>query len=163
MVRPELQFKVNGCENIWVKLISTRPNVINIVIAVFYRHPFNKICEFINELKSSLIRDSGKEVNFCCIGDIIIDLNNFTQKTCDYQNLMNNYGLINLITNPTRVSNSSATLLDHFFTSNDTSEFKSFILTCDISDHFVFFVAAKNIKFPQIRPHKKIRKSLYNN
>ena len=55
---------------------------------------------------------------------------------------MNSYGLTNLITNPTRVTSSSATLLDHFITSNDTSEFQSFILTCDISDHFVLLVAA---------------------
>ena len=136
MVGPELQVKINGCENIWVELISTRPNVKNIVIAVIYRHLFNKICEFINELESSLIRVSGKEVNFYCIGDINIDLNNFTQKTYDYQNLMNSYGLTNLITNPTRVTSSSATLLDHFITSNDTSEFKSFILTCDIGLFF---------------------------
>ena len=163
VVRPELQFKVNGCENIWVELISTRPNAKNIVIAVIYRHPFNKICDFINELESSLIRVSEKEVNFYCIGDINIDLNNFTKKTYDYQNLMNSYGLTNLITNPTRVTNSSATLLDHFLTSDDTSEFKSFILTCDVSDHFVLFVAAKNIKFPQTWPHKKLRKSLCNN
>ena len=60
VVRPELQFKVNGCENNWVELISTRPNLKNIVIAVIYCHPFNKICEFINELESSLIRISGK-------------------------------------------------------------------------------------------------------
>ena len=80
MVGPELQVKVNGCENIWIELISTRPNVKNIVIAVIYRHLFNKICEFINELEISLIRVSGKEANFYCIGDININLNNFTQK-----------------------------------------------------------------------------------
>ena len=57
---------------------------------------------------------------------------------------MNSYGLTSLMTNPTRVTSSSATLLDHFFTSDDTSEFKSFILTSDISDHFVLFVAVKN-------------------
>ena len=145
MVRPELQFKVIGCKNTWVELISTRPNVKNIVIAVIYRHPFNKICEFINELESSLIRVSGKEANFYCIGDINIDLNSFTHKTYDYQNLMNSYGLTNLITNLARVTNSSAILLDNFFASNDTSEFKSFILACNISDHFALFVVAKNI------------------
>ena len=75
---------------------------------------------------------------------------------------MNSYGLTSLITNPTQVTNSSAILLDHFFITNDTSKLKSFILTCDLSDHFVLLVAAKNIKFPQIWPHKKIRKSQCN-
>jgi len=37
---------------------------------------------------------------------------------------------------PTRVTKSSATLIDRFYTNNLDAEITTRIVTCDISDHF---------------------------
>ena len=56
---------------------------------------------------------------------------------------MNAPGLIPIITKPTRITNSSYTLIDNSLFSN-LLNFSSGILTADISDHFPIFFVYKN-------------------
>ena len=64
-----------------------------------------------------------------------------------------------LISRPTRITNTSATLIDNFF-SNIRSEFKAGIVISDISDHFPIFIYCSNQyqanNFPNYVPKRHV-------
>ena len=80
------------------------------------------------------------------MGDFNFDLlkyeeNNITQ---DFFNSMNSQSLIPVISKPTRVTDSSATLIDNIFISNPMN-FTSGIIITDISDHFPIFINLRSV------------------
>ena len=84
------------------------------------------------------------------MGDYNIDLLNKESHcpTNDYNNIMYGNGFIPLITCPTRVTNSSATIIDNIFTnqfSSQLGESLQGILLTDISDHYTVFDKAKGM------------------
>jgi hypothetical protein len=64
----------------------------------------------------------------------------------DYVNLLFSYGFIQTVTNPTRILNNSATLIDHVLTNSISNMLESVIITTKISDHFPFIHFCKNSK-----------------
>ena len=72
------------------------------------------------------------------LGDFNVDLlvhknDNFVN---DFINLMYSFSFLPLITRPTRVTDTSASLIDHIWTSQVETNTSNFILETDISDHF---------------------------
>ena len=63
---------------------------------------------------------------------------------CDFFNLIFQNGIFPLINRPTRVTKSSATIIDHVLTNTIIdSEVQSGIIKIDISDHFAVFALMK--------------------
>ena len=58
------------------------------------------------------------------------------QKTNEYLDNIFAHGFLPVITKPTRICNSSATLIDHIYTNNITSIGHSGIIITDVADHF---------------------------
>ena len=81
------------------------------------------------------------------MGDYNIDLLKIESHgpTSDYNDTMSSNCFIPLITRPTRITNSSATLIDNIFTNQFSSQQSlQGILLTDISDHYpVFYIAKK--------------------
>jgi len=79
-------------------------------------------------------------------GDMNLDVlqHNSSSNVSDYINLLFTYGMLQVITRPTRCTDHSATLIDHFVTNTKQSAYESCIITSSISDHFpvVFFLQA---------------------
>ena len=76
------------------------------------------------------------------MGDTNINVINHVshKETGDYLDLMYSKGLVPVINRPTRVTDHSATLIDHIFTSCITaSNFYQGILVTDITDHYPIF------------------------
>ncbi len=61
---------------------------------------------------------------------------NTNNNVTDYINLLFSYGLLQIITKPTRVTLNSATLIDHLITNSNSNSFETVILTSKLSDHF---------------------------
>lgn len=81
------------------------------------------------------------------MGDFNIDLLKFNShnKTHTFLENMISTGLLPLITKPTRVTEYSATLIDHIYTNKYTNNVSTGILITDISDHFgTFCIIGKN-------------------
>ena len=57
-------------------------------------------------------------------------------KTLDLLNAFLSYDLIPTITKPTRITHTSATLIDNIYVRQDSPNIRSCIMPCDISDHF---------------------------
>ena len=64
-------------------------------------------------------------------------------KTNEYLDAIFSNGFIPIITKPTRVSRSSATLIDHMYTNDITSSYHSGIIINDVADHFGIFCILK--------------------
>jgi len=81
-------------------------------------------------------------------GDLNLDLLKYTQirQVTEFVDLLFSYGFIQLILKPTRVTNNSATLIDHFITSSTAEFSESAILLTDVSDHFPIFYFTKDKK-----------------
>ena len=83
------------------------------------------------------------------MGDYNIGLLNIESHgpTCDYNDTMYSNGFIPIITRPTRITYSSAILIDNIFTNQFSSQLRESlqgILLTDISDHYpVFYIAKK--------------------
>ena len=91
------------------------------------------------------------------MGDMNIDLLRFGShtKTADYLDNLFSHGFLPLITKPTRLSNSSATLIDHIYTNDIYNKGHSGIITTDVADHFGMFYLSHG-KIKQVK-NKKIK------
>ncbi|XP_033116597.1 uncharacterized protein LOC117116632, partial [Anneissia japonica] len=112
----------------------------NLIVGVVYRPPKGNIYNFMNELNSLLSNQLLKGKHLILMGDFNIDLLKVDQnsKVNEFIDLCTSFSVLPLITKPTRVENSSATLIDNMF-SNIQPFSESGIIVTDVSDHFLVF------------------------
>ena len=103
-----------------------------------YRSPSENVDKFIDALDDVLRSlDRHKNKQTLLTGDLNIDLIKFSND-CHCQNLISvfeKYGLVQLVSRPTRVTDHSATLIDHVYTNDVANVISCNVLTTDISDH----------------------------
>ena len=171
-----------GIENIFVEIENKAGK--NILIGALYRPPSNVLNEFIDNLDEVLDRISKESKDCYLMGDYNIDLslclqymnsasgnqninsvNNIYENpsshiTSNHQNktkflnVMSSYAFHACINNPTRITTTSATLIDNIFT-NVLTKNKSGIIYHDISDHLpIFTVSSRFVSKVRIKPIK---------
>ena len=122
----------------------------NIVIGVIYRPPNTDISHFIEIIKD--IMEKIKNENKICylVGDYNINLINVDSHslTSEFNDIMYSVGFIPLITRPTRVTHTSATLIDNIYSNQilDRDHSLNGIMMTDISDHYPIFHIANYIQ-----------------
>ena len=96
------------------------------------------------------------------MGDMNIDLLKFEvhRRTDDYLNNLFSHGFLPDISKPTRVTNTSATLIDHIYTNDITSAFHSGISIIDVADHLGTFCIFQG-KTKKDKP-KQIKEMIFN-
>ena len=88
------------------------------------------------------------------MGDINIDLLKYGNhdKTTKYVDGIFSHGFIPHIHKPTRVTNSSATLIDHIYSNSFHKQCQSGIIITDVADHFgIFYIESNNTVIKQNR------------
>ena len=133
----------NKCafENNWISVYSKG---VNYIIGAIYRHPNGDVSHFINSLECSLEKIPPQQTCLL-IGDMNIDLLKIDQNmTFDYYTTLTSYNFLPYITTPTRVTDTTATLIDHVFlrVNNKLRNVKlsSGVLFSDITDHLPCFM-----------------------
>ena len=116
------------------------PNNKNILIGAIYCPPNGNPEEFLdkfNESLSSLTRANK------LTGDFNLDLMKHETHsiTAQFFEVTFSYGLIPLITKPTRITAHSVTLIDNIFTNNTNVLSKNGLIISDLSDHFPIYSA----------------------
>ena len=109
----ELHLNLQHCEDLWVKLKFKYDK--SCIVGAVYRHPKQELCKFSERFEKILsILNDKKEIYYIC-GDFNINL--LLRET---NQLIKNYsyGCIPLITHPTRITETTATLLDHIYSNN---------------------------------------------
>ena len=82
-----------------------------------YRHPKTDLTLFLNEFYATIDKISKENKHCVIMGDFNIDLLDYESHhlTEEYINTMNSLSFQPMITKPTRITDHSATLIDHFF------------------------------------------------
>ena len=130
----------NEGEFLFVKIKACKAQSKTIIIGNMYRSPSTKPnpSKFIENLKLKLLK-LNKHKNKLIIlgGDTNIDLIQHHHDTHaqNLSELTSSSGFIPLISRPTRITDHSATLIDHLYTNSLNAVTSTGILTVDISDH----------------------------
>jgi hypothetical protein len=95
----------------------------------------DRFIEIFSDLQAKL---SNLKPKSYIMGDLNLDLLKFEQHEKTRALLENSFtnGFLELISLPTRVTNTSATLIDHFYTNDTNCNYDSSIILSEISDHF---------------------------
>ena len=90
------------------------------------------------------------------VGDFNIDLLKFQnhRKTETFIDLIFSKGYLPAITKPTRITEHSATLLDHIYTNKINKSYNSGILISDVSDHFATFTICYDKHIHKANPNR---------
>ena len=118
----------------------------NIVICCVYRPPNRNVNDFTSQLEGLLQMFHNKIVFLA--GDMNINILNYAKHTDtnNFVDLLYSKGMYPLITKPTRITSTCATLLDNIFTNEYRLISKSGVLICDVSDHLpVFQICSYNV------------------
>ena len=143
------------CESLFIEIDkSVFGSERNILIGVIYTPPNTDIKLFIDHTKEVLEYVQTENKVLYLVGDYNINLLNVDSHnlTADFNDTIYSYGLIPLITRPTRVTETSATLIDNIFTNKSISCGKSMygIMVSDISDHYPIFCVETILKSKSI-------------
>ena len=150
-VNSEINCELNYVENIWIKT-QTRNGTL--MIGVVYRHPVTYVEDienFSNAMSDILHEFNHKKYSYMVVGDFNLDLmkvcsNNNNRK---YANNLISCSCKCLIGAPTRVTESSKTLLDHIYESTNDAPYHTLggIVLSDITDHLpVFAIKSSKMK-----------------
>jgi len=113
---------------------------------ILYRSPNDNLKSFLTGIDLFLSQINKQYINIIS-GDINVNVMNNTNISNDYLNIMARNGFIPCIINKfTRVTNHSKTCIDHIFINNiDSNIINSYILRCDITDHYATILTFSNI------------------
>ena len=103
--------------------------------------------------------------NLKIMGDFNIDLLKFPRhdKTKYFIESMLTTGYLPVITKPTRITDHSATLLDHIYSNSKSLNYQSGIIITDVADHFgTFYVSRKKSRIT-VSNYKYIREMKIEN
>ena len=170
LVRSDLQYrnrhdldtseKTPSCENCYIEIKNNKDNVL---VGSMYRPPNTNINDFLETFKSQMSKINNTKSE-CIIGlDHNLDLlkQSIHPKTQEFLECILDHNLLPAITKPTRISKTSATLIDNILISKKLQpEYESLIITDDLSDHLPCLVNLKN--FHQIESKNFVMKRIIN-
>lgn len=102
-----------------------------------YRPPNSNFNKFIENLQHTLETVSKKYKSIYAFGDFNIDLTKDCNATKEFKNIMYMHSYLQLISKPTRITDTTSSLIDHNWTTNFELNTSNLVLHNDISDHFV--------------------------
>lgn len=119
-------------------------NKSNIIVASLYRPPGTDLNIFTNGIPSFLMQfDKRKNKKLIIAGDFNVNLINYEshQTTNDFVNHMLSHSLFPTISRPTRVTDTSSTLIDNIFSDCFDKVTSACVIYEDFSDHFPTFTS----------------------
>ena len=138
LIRKDLFRSLQDIEAIFLEVIVNNKHII---VGMIYRRPTANINVFTNELESiiEVINNENKKLYLC--GDLNLNLlahnsNNHVQSLVD---IFHSNNIFNFINKPTRVTSSTATLIDLIWSNDLINNKLNGIFYDQISDHFPVF------------------------
>ena len=141
-LRPDLNFMNASIETLFVEIIM--PNDKNIIVGIIYRPPNSLHDDFLNTFHGLLAYPDMVNKKCFLLGDYNIDLLKYDTDTFvqTFSDVIMTAGFLPLITKPTRITGTSATLIDNVFT-NSRCTLSTGIILSDLSDHFPILIYFK--------------------
>ena len=134
-------------ESLFIEI--TNSGAKNVIIGVVYRpntEPFADIDIFQSNMFDIMSIVTSEQKKCTIMGDININLLNFEKhlKTEYYLEGLFSNGFVPIIVKPTRITASSATLIDHMYTNDIIATGEAGIIITDLADHVGTFYLAKS-------------------
>ena len=157
-IREDLSYNIRSdlnnpdLEDLWFEILLKKSKPL--YIGVCYRTNNNTKCFECLESTLSKLRS---DCDFVVLGDFNVCLIKSKGKLGSiYRQLLNFFSSKQLINEPTRITETSSSLLDHIFTNNSEKIYQSGVLNVGLSDHLIVFCSRKIIR-GQIGKHKTIK------
>ena len=138
-----------------ITLKISQPHTKPFILSVIYRPPNtpqNWIADFTSYINSC--KALCDEV--CVLGDFNIDLNRNTNGK--WNTLITQLGLTQLVDEPTRVTKTTSTLIDHIYSSHDNHFYDTGVYKSGISDHYLAYTHRKLGKAPHYSTNQRTEK-----
>ena len=155
-------YKSKELESVFIEIIH--PHSKNIIVGCIYRHPSMCIKEFNNSFLKVLLEKLAKvNKNIILLGDFNINIMNYdcNSDTSAFLNSMCSNSCFPFITQPTRITTKSQTLIDNIFLNFHSPCIISGNLTASISDHLAQFCLIPKTSNRE-KPIKQLRRSYKN-
>ena len=126
-------------ESLFVEI--TVPHGKNIIVGCVYRPPNQNTALFLDKLNDVLSYISKNNKQCYVMGDFNLDLLQYNHHTPtqEFIDTLFSFAFIPLISNPTRLTSYSATLIDNIFTNNLSQNVINGVVLNDLSDHLPVF------------------------
>ena len=134
----------------------TVPHGKNIIAGSVYRPPNQNTATFLDKFNDILSSISKDNKHCYVMGDFNLDLIQYNHHvpTEEFTDSLFSHAFLPLISNPTRLTSYSATLIDNIFSNNFSQNVFSGIVLNDLSDHFPVFAHF----YEEVVPHSKQKK-----
>jgi hypothetical protein len=138
------------------------PSGKNIIVGTIYRPPSQNTTAFLDKFNEIMSSISRSKKHCYVMGDFNLDLLRLSDHvpTQEFIDCLFSYAFYPLISNPTRITAHTATLIDNIFTNQISENIFNGIILNDISDHLPIFASFYEEKFPTYQ--HKIFKRCYN-
>ena len=143
--RKDLTLLNSHIESLFVEIPKCENLKRNILIGVIYRPPksfINLFNEYMNTILETIKSENALPY---IIGDFNINLLNQKDNslTSDFLNMMYSFSFVPVINKPTRITNSSSSLIDNIFRTCSNVNVMQGLFETDISDHLPIFLIIK--------------------
>ena len=111
------------------------------VVGVIYRRPNTNIKDFLDRFDDSMLTLQNERKIIYISGDFNLDLLRWEENSAvaDFMNICHSKLFFNTINKPTRVTATSATLIDHIWSNDINGIVDNGIIYSKVSDHFPVF------------------------
>ena len=123
----------------------TKPRSKSFIVSTWYRPPGSSL-DLFKAFEDFVDKVDSFNLDYYILGDFNCDLKcsaGMSPATSHLNNIVDVYGLTQLITEPTRVTNTSSTLIDVCYTNNPDKITRSGVYHLGISDHSLVFMTRK--------------------
>ena len=133
-VRHDLCIMMDHFETVF---IEAEFNGNKVILGMVYRRDLD-FQQFLNDFEGVLEKTNSERLPCIIMGDFNVDILKYETKQFvdDYLSLFYSHGFTPLITKPTRVCGSSATLIDNIWCNMPDKVNKANIIMSDVTDHF---------------------------
>ncbi len=128
-IRPDLS--INSLETLWIEL--ELPKSKPFILGVVYRPP-NSLQSWIDLFEEEFESAHSENKEIILMGDFNIDL--IKNENKKWSNFIDNVNLTQMVHSPTRICESSETLIDHIYTTNPENLTNCHVPVYAISDHY---------------------------
>ena len=160
----KISLNCRAVEDVWIEMKIGKKSF---TVGVIYRHPVNTtahIEEFNNSLNELLIDLNIAKTDYCILGDFNIDFLKIKQNEAirKYANTLISCCVKCAINQPTRVTNTSKTLIDHIYFNSFQKVNCSGTLVSDISDHYPIFAVIPFDNSTKVKTDNFFKRNLTN-
>lgn len=146
--------EINDLETLWVEVNKSKEK--SFLIGYCYRQP-SSTAEWINKMENNIERAVSVQKEVILLGDFNFNLLQDNSSVRSWLRAINSLNFQQLISNPTRVTNVSETLIDHIYSNVPDNITETKVPHFAVSDHYpVCFTRKTSTSYSSGPVHKSI-------